>query len=97
MVRPLKTKQEQKDEQAIYDKENRIELEKKRSLFYQENPEKKDEISRKNAIYNKLNRVEIARKKAIYDKENKTELARKRVISNQKKRENQTKIQIITV
>jgi len=60
MMRPLKTKKEQKEEQAIYDKENRIEIARKKTIYEKEN---RIEIARKKAIYNKENKIEIARKK----------------------------------
>ena len=76
-IRPLKTKKEQKEEQAIYEKENKVEIARQKAIYNKEN---RVEIARKQVIYQKENRVEIARKQSIYDKENRTELAKKRAI-----------------
>ena len=88
MVRPLITKQEIKDEQAIYNNENRVEIARQNAIYNNEN---RVEIARKKAIYNNENRVEIARQRAIYEKENKVEIARKRAIYNKEHREDRLK------
>ena len=88
-IRPLKTKKEQKDEQAIYDKENRVEIARKQVIYQKEN---RVEIARKQSIYEKENKVEIARKRAIYNKEHREDRLKK-----QREKYHQKKNTILTL
>ena len=89
MVRPLITKQEIKDEQAIYNQENRVEIARQNAIYNKEN---KVEIARQKAIYEKENKVEIARKRAIYNKEHREDRLKK-----QREKYHQKKNTILTL
>lgn len=92
-IRPLKTKKEQKEEKAIYKRENKVEIAQKQVIYQKEN---RTEIARKQAIYDKENRTELVKKRAIFYKENpekKAELERKKAIYNKEHREDRLKKQ----